>query len=320
MKYFKIGYWNNNILASILIFLFIPFHYSCNTSEKQVVKFDEKKELEDIFQLEKFKKLNIDEEYKDLTTEYYDKTFLITEDLIDIGGSMANIPSLTDTKNVNLFNVEERKEDFIKESLKTIWDLTILSKDVLKMTKTFYERNELTATFSEEKKSLSKEIDEFINESSKDSILILVFGNVFETEKIDNSYKAMGNYCKDDEEIFDYVEPIIENNDKLLKKSIEIKRKIKLNKYLGLEVDIKRIADLSGSILSNKGKTIDFSTNSDLLNEYFELYRDIVFKINNQPKFEIPYEDWSTEKQEKLKNFTDKTNEMLKIINQQFLH
>ena len=145
MRNFKTIFRNNNVITNLLAMTFLLLNFSCNNSEKQKlsIKFDESKELEDVFQLEKFKKLNIDEEYKELTCDYYEYISSFYIGLVDIGGSITSIPDLTDTNNLNFFNWDDTKKDFIKGSLSTIWDATFMAKDALKAARAFHKRNEL---------------------------------------------------------------------------------------------------------------------------------------------------------------------------------
>lgn len=158
------------------------------------------------------------------------------------------------------------------------------------------EKKELYKSFSSKKRKIADSFEKKIFKIIDYSCNFPKNPNV-KNDDLYQNFKSFGESLKNDDEVFEYLEPISEDVEDFLLNNVELKQKLMINKILNNN------DNQNNSKLLNYGKEIllsngNFKVNvtSDSLEDFYKELNNIVKSLNSQ-NFEIPIEDWSDEKQ-----------------------
>lgn len=261
------------------------------------IDLNEELTYKDLFKLKEYEMLSKDEDYKDYINDLWKANISFNKKIF----------ALNELKGAEVNLNGKTKDDPIaqKEALLTIAKTTgkLISKglkmsgDGIKIIKLESKQKDLYASFSSEKKKLAIAFEKKINSTIDFSCNFPINQNVKKKDLYQN-YKSIGKTLIDDDDIMNYLKPLIKDVDKFFISSIDIKSLLKLNKSLNPEKDYSQIVDYGNKIIDSNGET-DVKINSSILSDYYKPLIDIM-KILKTQNFKIPVEDWSKEKQ---KNF-----------------
>ena len=157
------------------------------------------------------------------------------------------------------------------------------------------QKKELYSSFSSQKQKIATDFEKNIFKIIQYSCNFPKNPSVKEGDIYQN-FKSFNESLKNDEEVYDYLEPISENVENFLLDNVNLKSKLMLNKILNKNQDNNQLEEYGNKILLSNG-SFKVKVKSELLEDFYEELNNITKSLNKQ-SFEIPVEDWSDEKQE----------------------
>lgn len=263
--------------------------------------FDDSKQIDELFNLDEYQKLSIDNEYKEYINDFWEinkdmniELFKLNE--IDADLSVSEKKMNTKSGKDPMADIEKAKT-LAKMTGKAISSMFSVGKDAYGLIKLEKRKKELEDSFSNEKKKLAQKFEKQIIEILNYSCKFPMNENVSNKDELVN-YKSIGDPIKDDKEVMGYLEPLIKEMDEFLILGIDLKTKIKLNKVYQTKFDSSQFTEYGNKILTSNGD-FEVDLTSDFLSDYFKKLNKIK-KMLIEPDFKIPVNDWSEIKQ---KNF-----------------
>jgi hypothetical protein len=268
---------------------------SCQeTKDELTLEFNEEITINDLLNKEEFKSLNIDEEYKNYINDYWDNNIELHKTGYKISEFLAE-SKFSEKKN-NLETVDEAQSaaSYALSGMKTVGAMTI---DGLQLMALENDKKKIYTSFSITKKEkadqFQKKIFDVLNKSS---IKYPANKNVKEVDSLQN-YKSFTNVIKNDSDLYDTLDELTNDVDDLFILGLEIRIKQNLNLELGSKENYKALTDYGNKIINSNGN-FDVSTQSELLDNYFNLLCTVLKDIERikQKKYAVPFEDWSESK------------------------
>lgn len=314
-------------MRKICIAITVLIIASCNkgksNNEVEIVKveedieyfkeFDDSKEITELFELPEFEKLSIDNNYKEYIADYWETNKSMNIKFFEqneINADFAISDKKMNTKSHNdpMADIAKAKT-LAKITGKAISSIFSVGTDAYGMIKLEKKKKELDDSFSKEKKDLAKNFEKQLNSILDYSCKFPINEKVRKNDDLIN-YKSIGESLKDDDEIMDYLEPLIKQIDQFLILGINLKTKIKLNKIAKPTFDSSQFVEYGNKIIDAKGE-FEVDLSSDFLSDYFNKLNKIE-KLLIEPKFKIPVNDWSETKQNNFNFITIDVNTRLK--------
>ena len=268
---------------------------SCQeTKDELSLEFNEEITINDLLNKEEFKSLNIDKEYKNYINDYWDNNIELHKTSYKISEFLAE-SKFSEKKN-NLESVEEAKSaaSYAFSGFKTVGAMTI---DGLQLMALENDKQKIYASFSVNKKEKADQFQKKIfNVLNKSSIQYPKNKNVKKEDSLQN-YKSFTNVIKNDSALFDTLDELTYDVDDLFILGLEIRIKQNLNLEVGSKENYKALTDYGNKIINSNGN-YDVSTQSELLDNYFNLLCTVLKDIERikQNKYAVPFEDWSENK------------------------
>lgn len=288
-------------------------------------EIDDDKNVNDLLSQKEYEKLYLDKDYNEYIMDFWQTNISFNKKIFEQNEIQAGI-GILDKKNKQ--NSEgkpleqgEKLMDLAKVTGKTLSSLVSVGKDTYGLIKLEKTKKELNISFSNEKKAIAKEFEIQLNS------IINFSCNFPKNQKIKKSdfyqnYKSIGSSLNNDDDIMDYLKPLIKKTDEFFLNSVNVKSKIKINNILSNNNDNSKLTDYGIKVLNSQGN-FEIETKSNLLSDYYTDLNEIVGILNNQ-KFSIPVDDWSEEKKEnfnfiiedikiKLENEINSLNKQLQV-------
>ncbi|SNR37881.1 YARHG domain-containing protein [Lutibacter flavus] len=275
---------------STLILLFFCSLISCNSVKKEAIKIDFNDEIKinDILELPKYKKLFIDEDYKEYINDKWEFKM----------GLISKYPDAIESQALASLNADNNEDlEGLKSIASTAYSFTKTGKNLLfglyELNSLDKTKNKLYETFSNTKISLANnfEVNTF---DFLDSNCVFPQNHKVKFENRLQNYKSLSLIIKRDEQLTDDLEDLGDDVDDLFMYSFDLKTKILLNNILKKDATIPLISKHGIEIL-NSDEVHETLTSSSYLNRYFKLLKKVVSKLNNMT-FQIPIEDWNEDK------------------------
>nr|WP_321230746.1 hypothetical protein [uncultured Psychroserpens sp.] len=291
------------LLISLIVF-------SCSTKEetKLNILFEDNLNINNVLNQEIYKKLNKDQEYKEFINDLYDffydffsNGFTATEFLADRAFSEAS------GSNNTTFDEIGSGAKLIGSGM---WDI-LSNYDVA------LKKEKLYASFSSEKLSLAKNLENNLTIILSDSLKKTNKEVKIKTSEGFINYKSFGPTIKSDDNLYDHLDDLTDEVDELGLLAFNIRVMQNLNILSHKKIDnFDEFCKISKSLLYNE-ISFNITTNSDMLDDYLELIHSISKKIESTPSnFSVPIEDWS---KEKIKNYKFIMEDIIASINNDIL-
>lgn len=315
------------ICFAISVFIIVSCGKEKSNNEAENVKivekieyfkeFDDTKEITELFELPEFEKLSIDNNYKEYIADYWDTNKSMNVKFFEQNELNADV-AITDkkmsesSKNDPIAQADKAKT-LAKITGKAISSIFSIGKDAYGMIKLEKKKKELDDSFSKEKKDLAQKFEKQLNSILDYSCKFPINEKVRKSDDLIN-YKSIGESLKDDDEVMDYLEPLIKQMDQFLILGIDLKTKIKLNKIAKPTFDSSQFVEYGNNVINANGD-FNINLNSNYLNDYFKKLNEVVKQLKEQ-NFKIPVEDWSENKKQNF-NFiiTDIRTKLTNEIN-----
>lgn len=276
---------------------------SQKANETLSVSIDESLTFKDLFKDEKYKSLNADVDFKDYIKEYWEANSGFSQEF-----SIGKINTFSEM-NILDEKVSKKSGDNPMEDLDKVKGLFSLAgkgakgifntvADGYKLIKLEDKREKLFSGFSAEKQKTAVEFETKANNIIEHSYMYIENDNVKENDVFQN-YKSVKASLKSDKNVKKEIEKLCEMVDEFYKKNTKIKEILVLNKIIN-QTDYSSVVEFGNNLLTSDNNDTKIKIKPTLLKDYFSDINNILTKINN-PKFDIPIEDWSEEKQENIK-------------------
>lgn len=274
----KKGFFTFILFASLI---------SCNNNQKLEVEFSDDLNVTDLLQQSQFAKLSADEAYKEYALDYW-------ENKLDIYDVVLHGTEMMGMININAKSASIRSgANNAANAIKSIGSLSI---DALQGMSLDDDRAKMYASFSDEKRKTAESFEKEVNN------IFLKSSTQFTNEKVKKddllqNYKSFKAVITDDDDLENDLDELTDKVDDLFTISNEIRTKIYLHLQLNKNLSFTSIAEYANKIVNSNG-TFEASTNSQILQKYFDLLGNVSENINEvkTKKYPTPIEDWSDEK------------------------
>jgi hypothetical protein len=288
-------------------------------------EIDDDKTFNDLLSQKEYEKLYLDKDYNEYIKDFWETNISVNKKFFEQNEIQASLGILDKKikKNTDNEALEQGEElmDLAKIAGKMVSTVVSVGKDTYGLIKLEKTKKELENSFSKQKKEIAKDFEVQLNSIINFSCNFPKNQKVKKNDFYQN-YKSLGSSLSNDDDIMDYLKPLIKKTDKFFLNSVNVKSKIKINNVLSNNSDNSKLTDYGIKILNSKGN-FEIETKSNLLSDYYTDLNEIVAILNNQ-KFSTPVEDWSEEKKEnfnfiiedikiKLENEINSLNEQLKV-------
>ena len=300
------------ILISILLFLLV----SCNESKKQKTKssiintemdqileveLNSKLTFEDLLKEDKYKSLYADPAFKKYVKSYWGANSGLLQKLsiekINVFSEMYILDYDKKSDKDNPMEDIDKLKDLFSLAWKGAKTLIASTRDGFKLIQLENKREKLFSGFSKDKLKVAVEFEAEMNKITEHAYQYLDNDNIKENEALQN-YKSLKEDLKIDNNAKKELEKLGSMVDDFYKINAEIKEILAINKCIN-QTDYSLVVEYGNRLLEANHNDFKIKVKPALLKKYFSKINDILKRIDN-PKFDIPIEDWSEEKHENV--------------------